>query len=226
MEILIDSKEPPQIVNQIKRHPLLSDPIVEHLSAGDIWIDDIIIERKDLASGDFFESIKDGRLFNQCAEMRELSEWCYVLIMGQLIWGADGKIIGTGWNFRSIQGVLADVQELGVSVVYAKDSNDLGRALYWLATRDRSNEKRLTARKTTIKQSVAERILDALPEITPETAAELIKKYKTPLVALDSILCGKELKTYQQSRIGAALGLENGQMIGVIDNEQTKKMAR
>lgn len=182
MKILLDSREPPWIASQIASHPLLGQPEICALSCGDIWLDNLIIERKEPA--DLIESIKDGRLFNQCSEMRAESEWCYLLIMGQLVWGFDGKIVGTGWNFRAIQGALLQVQELGVSVIQAQNSDDLTPTLVWLANRQRTEHVYLPAR-TGLPMPEDQRILASLPGIGPERASDLLKDKSLR----DALLC-------------------------------------
>lgn len=181
MKVLIDSNEPSHIVQKIAAHPWLEAEIT-NLPAGDIWINNLIIERKEIP--DLLTSIKDGRLFNQCAEMRQHSQWCYVLILGQLVWGLDGKILSTGWQFRSVQGALLKIQEMGVSVVYAQDSNDLAPALVWLATRERGEQVYLPQR-TGISMTDEQKILAAFPGVGIERATELLKNYNL----IDALLC-------------------------------------
>lgn len=186
MKILLDVNEvstAPWVFTQIANHPLLGIPEVVNLPAGDIWLDNVIIERKE--PHDLLESIKDGRLFNQCAEMRLHSDHCYLLILGQLIWGYDGKIIGIGWNFRSIQGALLQVQELGVGVVYAQDKTDLATSLVWLHKRNQINQIILPQRKQAESLSPEIQMLSSLPGIGLERATELLKNYNL----IDALLC-------------------------------------
>src|SRR3990172_3806452 len=182
MKILVDSHEPPHIASQISAHPLLGIPEIHLLAAGDIWLDDIIIERKEPA--DLLASIADGRLFNQCAEMRIESAWCYLLIMGQLTWDFVGKITGSGWNFRSVQGALLRCQELGISVVHAQNDADLCTALIWLANRKRTEHVFLPQR-TGMAMPDDQRILASLPGIGMERAGELLKERDLR----DALLC-------------------------------------
>lgn len=172
MIIKLDTREPPSIYTQIAGHPLLGKPEVVTLPCGDIIMDDVIVERKEPT--DLLNSIKDGRLLNQCAEMRSEFEWCYLLIAGQLTWGYDGKILGTGWNFRSVQGALLQVQELGVGVVYAQDSSDIATSLAWLSTRHKTSHIFLPQRREALTTLPDAKVLTSLPGIGPERALELL----------------------------------------------------
>jgi len=137
--ILIDSREPPDIQALEFGVPT----VVMALAAGDAMVtcDDgntLVIERK--TPGDLLGSIKDGRLFQQCHKMRELSEFCYLAIIGRIdmvkndMVRVDGYRI-TGWTWESYQGALLTVQELGVSIVYG---SEFKTCVERLARRDRS----------------------------------------------------------------------------------------
>ena len=218
MKIKVDSREPPHIATKISAHPLLGAPEISLLPAGDIWLDDIIIERKEPA--DLLASITDGRLFNQCAEMRNESVWCYILIMGQLTWDFAGKITGTGWNFRSVQGALLQCQELGVSVVHAQNDTDLCTTLVWLANRKRTEHVFLPQR-TGLSMPDDQRILTSLPGIGPERAGELLNECNLR----DALLCLVDPKCKARG-IGPAikknirelLKLSEGEILGIIKN--------
>ena len=89
------------------------------LDAGDVWLTTadntvIIVERK--TPTDLLNTLRAERLFAQCAAMREYSDWCYLVISGELQRGASGKTWAeqrqTGWSWDSVQGALLTVQEL------------------------------------------------------------------------------------------------------------------
>jgi ERCC4-type nuclease len=183
MIIKLDSREPPHVYNAIAAHPLLGIPQVMMLETGDIHLDNIIVERKE--PNDLLQSIKDGRLFNQCVAMRAESEFCYLLICGQLTWGFDGKITGTGWNFRSVEGTLLQVQELGVGVVHAQNSEDLATSLAWLVSRQKTQHTFLPVRKEMLAMMPDARVLSSLPGIGNERALELLKERNLR----DALLC-------------------------------------
>lgn len=177
MRILVDSLEPPQIAQVIAAHPLLCQPEITRLEAGDVWIDDLIIERKE--PSDLLGSIADNRLFAQISAMRRLSEWVYLVITGQMPWDNLGRVMGTPWTQRSIQGALLQAQELGAVVVYSKDNADFAPTLAWLAQRDRSKINILDPRKYGIPMTLAQEILASLPGIGPERAGQLLINLNT-----------------------------------------------
>lgn len=213
MKILVDSREPDWIASQIQAHPLLGELEITSLIAGDVWLDDIIIERKEPM--DLLGSIADGRLFNQCCEMRLESDKCILLITGQLLAGYDNKIVGTGWHFNSVDAALFQVQEFGVTVCHCLNDLEFSNKLVWLLNRNWTQHVFLPPRKSGIPLETAERILDALPDVTPESATELIKKYQNPIQAINAILKGNELKPHQQKRVRESLGLNPDELLGV-----------
>jgi ERCC4-type nuclease len=198
----------------------LGKPEIQLLPAGDIHLDDIIIERKEPA--DLLASIADGRLFNQCAEMRIESAWCYLLIMGQLTWDIAGKIAGTGWNFRSVQGALLQCQELGVSVVHAQNDADLCTTLIWLANRKRTQHVFLPQR-TGLAMPDDQRILASLPGVGRERALELLKErnLRDALLCLIDPECKvKGIGAKTKSNIRELLNLNSNQLLGVISDDK------
>jgi DNA excision repair protein ERCC-4 len=217
LKIVIDSREPSWVQSQISAYPLLGIGEISTLPCGDVWIaqedDLVIIERKE--PNDLLASIADGRLFNQCAEMRQESDWCYVVITGQLMWGYDGKILGTQWGFRSVQGALLQAQELGVGIVYSQNDTDFAHTCYWLLSRSRKIHTHIPARKTGIPMADDQKILASLPGIGYERALELLKERNLRdaflcLINADCNVSGIGPKTYKNIR----------QLFNMLDNER------
>lgn len=203
MRILLDSREPPYLANQIAVHPQLGRPKVQMLPTGDIWIDDLIVERKE--PGDLLASIRDRRLFNQCYEMRQQTDRAVLLITGQILADLDGNIPGTRWKWNAIDGALFKVQELGVLVCWCYRENEFTNKLAWLVNRDWSERTYISPRKTGIPLSRQAAILDALPEVTPELAVSLLKEYGSPMATIEAILRGEAMSLWQQKVIRGAL---------------------
>ncbi len=94
----------------------------------------VAIERK--TPRDLLDSIKDGRLFNQVADMVAKTKWAYVIIEGLFITlynnqvgilSGVGKYDGidtTNWEWGSLQGVLATIQDMGAVVMYEPNFHD------------------------------------------------------------------------------------------------------
>lgn len=187
---LIDQREP----DGIKALTFGGVPTtVTLLDTGDIHIvcDDgtlILIERKSM--NDFLNSLKDDRIFRQCADMRHVSPWAYLVITDQFQRGPNGKVVTdreTGWSWNAVQGALLTIQELGVFVVFAASETDFEGCILRLAARDHSPEKLLPPERPGVSLSIAEQFLCGLPGIGPERAARLMDHcltVKTVLLAL------------------------------------------
>jgi len=82
--LTIDSREPAKVRADVKAkvQALMDvDVQVETLPVGDYcWDNEIIIERKTVC--DYISSVKDGRIFTQCADMDQYSK-SYVFIVGK-----------------------------------------------------------------------------------------------------------------------------------------------
>lgn len=217
MKIKVDSREPAWVSLQLQNHPLIKGEFeTVAMPCGDIQIDDIIIERKE--PNDLLGSIADGRLFNQCAAMRQDFEWCYLVICGQMPWGYDGKIIGTNWNFRSVEGALLQVQELGVGVTYSQNDNDLAHTVAWLLNRNRTQHIIIPARKTGLPMPDDQKILSSLPGIGPERALELLRDRNLRdalLCLLDSDCEVKGIGPKTKQNIRQLFNLNDNQKLGV-----------
>jgi ERCC4-type nuclease len=206
-------------VSQIKKHPAFKDAqiTVEKLPAGDVWLDNVIIERKTVA--DLLASIADNRLPNQAAEMRALSEWCYLVICGPLLW-ANKKIVGTDWHYRSVQGALAQVQDLGVSVVHAHDERDFPATCAWLYGRSQKKIVRLAPRRFGLPLMPDEQIISALPGIGPEKANKLLDHFSTVIDVLVG-LCDD--KCSLPTGFGPKTREAVREVLGLSDNERIIK---
>ncbi len=172
--VLIDTREPVDVQELTFDVPT----VVTTLTAGDVMVtcDDgktIVIERK--TPSDLLGSIKDGRLFQQCHKMRELSEFCYVAIIGRMDVVKGGKVRTDGyhitnWNWDSVQGALLTVQEMGVSVIYASDFKS---CVERLARRDRDGLT-IPPRRQSEPMTKAEAFLASLPGIGAMKAKRLL----------------------------------------------------
>ena len=168
--VIVDSREP-QWVQQLT---FGSVPVaVTTLPAGDIWVatDDnmmLCIERK--TPDDFLNSLRDDRVFGQCAALKEHSQWAYLLITGPFLRGADGKVITgriTGWDWNAVQGALLTIQELGIGVIHIAGDHDLEAAIIRLANRKRDTVRVIGPRIAHVL-SDAEAIIASLPGIGVE----------------------------------------------------------
>lgn len=185
--VMVDQREP----DGVKALTFGGVPtIVTLLDTGDVQVvcEDgtlILIERKSMS--DFLNSLKDDRVFRQCADMRHVSPWAYLVVTDQFQRGQNGKVVTdreTGWGWNALQGALLTIQELGVFVVFAAGENDFEGCILRLAARDHSPEKLLPPERPGVSLSMAEQFLCGLPGIGPERAAHLMDHCGTAKMAL------------------------------------------
>lgn len=224
--ILIDSREP-EWVQALPFDGALK--MVTALEFGDVWLtteDDtlVCIERKTPA--DLLGSIKDNRLFAQCAGMRSKTPWAYLIITGPLTADRTGKIIAdgrpTGWEFASVQGALLTCQEYGVSVVMCQSDADYEATVLRIANRKRDKERILEPNSQPRLMTHAESLLTSLPGIGPERATDLLKKFDRSADALtwltwqDTILAVAGIGKGTKSAVRKALGLADDEELFVM----------
>jgi len=230
--VIVDSREP-TYVQQLK---FGGAPVaVTMLPAGDIWVatDDaamLCIERK--TPDDFLNSLRDDRVFGQCAALREHTPWAYLLITGPFLRGADNRVITgrvTGWDYNAAQGALLTIQEMGVGVIHAAGEHDLENAVIRLASRKRDVVRTMPTRQTHFLNE-AEAIIASLPGIGIErldiinAAWPLNECAYMALCALTDYDPGSwDLPTIGEGtvrRIRKALGLPDGVFLTTIREEQ------
>jgi ERCC4-type nuclease len=178
---MLDSREPTHI--QALRFGGVPT-VVATLEDGDLWASTadgamLVVERK--TPSDLLSSIKDGRLFQQAAAMRQRSQWAYLAVTGVLTDSMDGKVVTanrtTGWRWEDVQGALLTVQELGVMVVHCRGDEEYEEAILRLARRERTAEKPLQPRTNGRVLSPAEVVLTSLPGIGLERAQTLLAEW-------------------------------------------------
>lgn len=219
--ILIDSREP----DWVKSLTWEGIPTtVTELPTGDAWLATenatIIVERKTIT--DLLASIADGRLFAQCAEMIKVSPWCYLVITGIPVLVTNlFRIHGraTKWTICQVEGALATVQQLGVTVIRNLASEDYGDTLQWLANRDRG-PVRVERKREAVMASPAEKVLTAIAGIGDTHAAALLEEYGTAGWAVTALTDGHaaELKGIGPAKCTTtrqAYGLDDGQILAV-----------
>ena len=196
LSIMVDSREP----DWVQKLTFGSVPVAATmLDAGDVWVatEDalIIIERK--TPSDLLNTLREGRLFAQCSRMREHSEWCYLVITGELQRGANGKVWAdwrqTGWSWDSVQGALLTCQELGVGVAHCAGDTDFENTVVRIAARDRET-KRISPPKMSHILGDGEAVLASLPGVGMEKVDALLQHCGTPAWALVALTDETALK--------------------------------
>lgn len=230
--VMIDNREPQSIQN-LKFGGVPTMRL--QLETGDLWAstDDgemLVIERK--TPSDLLGSIKDGRLFQQVAAMRDKSKWSYVMITGALAHSLDGHVITdnrtTGWRWDDVQGALLTVQEMGVSLISCQSDSHYEEAVIRLARRERKEVKAIEPRVQAHVLTDAEKILISLPGIGIERAGLLLGEHGSAAYAIAWLTW---LNTFAEvSGIGdgtkynvrRALGLEATEWLAVLDTERAQ----
>lgn len=186
--LILDSREPTHIQG-IKFDNV---PVMKmQLETGDVWAacedgNTLIIERK--APTDLMESIADNRLFNQAAKMRQVSEWCYVVVTGKI--DDCGFIDSTGrkWTYASIWGALLSIQEMGVMVIFCDGEDDFAPCIERLAKRNRDDIKVKPIRNAYVFGG-QEAVLASLPGIGTKKAVDYLRLFDDNLGMAIMTLC-------------------------------------
>ena len=228
--VMIDQREPPWVQRLTFGGAATS---ITLLDAGDIWVatdnDLLVIERK--TADDLLNTIGQGRLLPQCAELVKISRYAYLVITGALAPDANGKAITgrgtTGWSWASVQGALLSAQELGVQIVHFGQDSDFERAVLWLAGRRREPVMLIAPVKTPQLLSVGEAILASLPGIGLEKAQALLAYCGSPAQTLAFLtdLTNDNghvdgIGTVTKQKIRAALGVPEWAELALIASNQ------
>lgn len=185
--VLIDSREP----TWVQQLTFGGVPVATmQLEFGDVHVstDDgtlLVIERK--TPSDFLNTLRDERLFPQVRGMLKLSRWSYVLITGELSRGSNGHVFTdqreTGWDWKSVQGAILSIEELGAFVTFCAGDSDLESAVIRLANRSHENMLLHPVRKAELMSSPMA-LLSSIPRVGPERAEKLLDYCGTAAMAL------------------------------------------
>jgi len=202
---------------------------VAPMDTGDFWLacndgSMIIVERK--TPNDFLNTLKEDRLFPQMSRMvekRNQGYWPYLLITGEFRISANGKVYTdreTGWDWKTVQGALLSIQEMGIFVTYCAGDTDVEAALIRLANRNRSPEMLIRPAREAKFMGLGAAFLCGFPDIGPERVGPILDKAGSvawALVALtdrDSVLpgVGEGIK----NNVRHVLGLGREQQLGIV----------
>lgn len=225
--VLCDSREPAWVQGLSFGDCVTSVTLLEF---GDVLAttDDgqlLAIERK--TSDDLLNSLKDGRLFQQLAGLRQLTPFAYLIVTGTLWRGTDGHAVTergvTGWSYQSVQAALLTCQELGVYVIHTSDDK-FADTVVGLGKRNRSDTiQQRPARRLNLLEP-GEVVLAALPGIGLERVAALLSYASTPAHAL-AYLTDLDLNHHEhipgigpltKQNVRRALGIEDGWELAMI----------
>lgn len=227
-QVLIDQKQP-ELLDHLgfEGAPIIRLPLVAgsfNLLAHDGAL--LAIER--LPAESLITAVRQHTLTSRAATLKALTPWAYVIIVGSYSSDRRGKTVINGqsinWEWRSIQGALATVQELGVMILECGHDDQLGDLLITLARRNRG-PARVQPLREALFATPAELVLQALPGIGEEKAESLLDQCPGAAWALVSLtdpnhtLPGIGPKTIANAR--AALGLRDNERLSIDVIEHT-----
>jgi ERCC4-type nuclease len=230
--IMVDQRE----IDWIKKLTFGGLPTsVTLLDTGDAWLSCndgalVLVEHKSV--DDLLGSIKDGRLFNQVAEMTTKTRWAYLVITDTLQRGPNGTLITargpTGWDFNSVWGALLTVQELGCFVICCAGDQDYEACLLRLANKSHNSEHIIEPVKMPHILSIQEQIIVSLPGIGIERLRVVMETFPTPALAIagltdpDSEIIG--IQKGIKAKIRNALKLAEGEQLIVTTNQDDEEI--
>lgn len=217
LAVMVDQREP-EWVQRLKFGGVpttvtLLDTGDLHIAAGDGTL--ILVERK--TPDDFLGTLRDERLFPQCANMLGLTRWAYLVITGEFRRGPGGKVVTdreTGWNYAAVQGALLSLQEMGIFVVFSGGEQDYETCILRLADRKHDPQLLLAPARPHSSLGLAEAFLCGLPGMGPERARHLMDYCGTAKMALMALTDGKPIPG-----IPSNVQRNARMMLGLIDGE-------
>ncbi len=227
-KIIIDSREPAWV----KALPFYgAQKAILSMEFGDIWAtcedgQTLVIERKE--PEDLIGSMTSNRLIRQMyglSQLRNGGVWPYLMIMGEILPGPNGKTFVAGKmrniNYAAVQGELLNIQELGVFVYTALSSRDLEEAVLRLS--NRSREPLMTippAKRQGAALSRPADFISGLPGIGASMAEAIVMNTGTAAKALEYLTGRREIPNVQvgarrREKIRNCLGLKESEILKV-----------
>jgi ERCC4-type nuclease len=172
--VLMDNREPLELMHQAMAEVGGLAPEVGHLSVGDYLIDNtLLVERKTYP--DLVRSIIDGRLFHQ-AHRLALSGYPALMILE----GGEAELQPSKMTWESIQGALVAVTVFfHIPVLHTSSPKQTAQTFRYASTQHRSVNTDALARhgrRSKRKPALQSHILQGLPDIGPKRARVLLER--------------------------------------------------
>lgn len=156
----------------------------------------VAAERK--TTSDFLQSIIDGRLFKQLAELKNNFDSPILIIEGTALFNNDRKI-----HENAVRGALASIAiDFRIPILWAESQHETAELLFAVAKREQLIQKNTIAirgKKKMRSDNEQQRFIVAgLPGISTVTAEKLLKHFKTP----EAIFCAPETELQKIEGIG------------------------
>ena len=195
IRLIVDSRElPTAVARELTR--LDVDVSGESLEIGDyIASEDVAVERKE--SGDFVQSLIDGRLFVQLTALRSAYRRPVLIIEGEQITGLRAV------NPASIYGALASIAvRIQVPIIWTRNEEETANVLYRIARLEQVDaHKLLRTRASTMGASDAqtlEYILSGFPGVDTVISRALLDEFGT----LERVFAAEEKELQRVRGVG------------------------
>jgi ERCC4-related helicase len=176
VKLIVDSRElPTAVARELTRLDVKISG--ESLEIGDyIASEDVAIERKE--TGDFIQSLIDGRLFGQLSALRSAYSRPVLIIEGEQIIGLRAV------NPASIYGALASIAiKIQVPILWTRNAEETANVLYRIAHMEQiDSSKPLRTRTGDVRGTDAEAleyILSGFPGIDTVTSRAILSEFGT-----------------------------------------------
>ncbi|MFX0108470.1 MAG: ERCC4 domain-containing protein, partial [Candidatus Hodarchaeota archaeon] len=198
IKMIVDSRE---LSTAVARELTRLDVAIsgESLQVGDyIASEDVAIERKE--SGDFIQSLIDGRLFVQLSALRSAYRRPVLIIEGEQIIGLRAV------NPASIYGALASIAiRIQIPIIWTRNPEETANVLYRLAHLEQvSASKPLRTRAGDARGSEAETleyILSGFPGVDTVISRAILSEFKT----LENVFTADEKELRKVKGVGAKI---------------------
>lgn len=181
--ILIDNREPKYVLDVFDR--LNIEYKVIELPVGDFTNEEVtfIVERKGFT--DFWNSMTDGRLYEQYRRLAEHHERPYVFVeTGCLADWAEEKKQNLNW----IYSMFGEAENWGINFREYVDLEDLARKLVSLDKKLGTEHKIRDKKPIMFKGTVGERILSQIPGIGKKLAKEILKQSHSLYAIIEDVM--------------------------------------
>ncbi len=153
--------------------------IENQLQTGDYLLSERIgVERK--VAGDFLQSIVDGRLFRQLADLKNSFAVPIVIIEGETLYDDNRKI-----HPNAIRGAVASIAtEFSIPIIWTRNQLETADMLFTIAKREQLTMKKSVSGRTKKRfkseNQMQEFLLAGIPQISTQTAKKLLKHFGSP----------------------------------------------
>lgn len=219
IEVVIDDREPSDVINEFAIHEEVSDWDIERLETGDVKIPtsttSILVERKTVQ--DYASSLTGGRLPRQIEEMQSVCENVYVMVDGDL--SSTDSLYHTNLSGESIRGHMASVMaRKGIPVIPCSNTSLLVDMVVRLARKhiEKPSSNYMETGPVDIDRPVTERLYGNLTGIGSEMAhtlhtnfnsvEEILNASQEQLEEVDGIGSKRASTIHQELREGGGNG--------------------